>query len=111
MSAAFATVPRAIPLAERPTKVVLRRFRTNPRDVIALMYEITAGTRGLCTSFTKSGGFGGVDYHLTVTQSVAVHMQDADVVAVIDALKDRGYRLAITVRKTSPRRTPEAACA
>jgi hypothetical protein len=89
--------------------VILRRWRTGHKDVLALMPYIPAGLpwQPLVTSYQHVGQHGAADYHHVIRQTVPVDESEPDAIELLAELRSLGY-MPLTIRRVNHARMLKA---
>ncbi len=78
------------------TIVIFRRWRSDPKSVIAFFPEIPSDANGYrCESFMHMGQHSGADFEGCVSATKPVSKYDPEVVALMRELTGRGYNLEV----------------
>jgi hypothetical protein len=72
-------------------RVVLRRWRAQPKSIIALFPDEMADYRGNVDSYEHVGQHGGADYSRVIRITTPVREIDAEVDALLQELESIGY--------------------
>lgn len=84
-------------------KVVFRRWKGNPKSVIALFPYQDEGNY-LCNSYEHHGQHGCAYYDNIINLTIPAKMEEEDVKDLYKELEERGYNLNIIKRKQSIKR-------
>ena len=80
--------------------VIFRRWKAEPKSVIALFPRIDAG-RGFCSSYEHIGQHGGADYNHVIASTRPTYTNDDDVQELFMELTLQiGYTLRIQQRRS-----------
>lgn len=88
--------------AQSPTRMVIRRFRTAPRDLLAIMVDRVGTSEGTCKAYSNAYQHTEVRYASIIPITIAPYLNDADVINMIDEIKDLGYMPKIIIKYSRP---------
>lgn len=79
--------------------VILRRWRGEPKSVIALLPDIPADDSGHIQPYEHIGQHGGADYNLVISRTVPAYEHEDDAKDLLKELQGRGYELVVRKRR------------
>jgi hypothetical protein len=83
-------------------RVILRRWRSGPRSVIAFLPDSPGASPGTYKAYELAFGrvFVDVDYVAMIAQTVAADVRDQDSIALLDGLKALGMNPRVAIRRS-----------